>query len=241
VSAKVERLINLTVALLETPRPLSFAEIRERLRGYDHADPESARRMFERDKDELRALAIPIEAVHVGLGEGEWGYTIERAAYELPPLELAADEVAALAVAIDVAGVDRARLGLRKVGALAPDPRATAPPPAAIDTALGDLPGVAAAIVERRTLTFGYRDARGNDSRRTVDPYGLGHRNGAWYLVGWDHHREGLRVFRLDRLSDDPEPVGEPASFEPPDDLDVAREIRGPVAEGVAVTGAVAP
>lgn len=238
---KVERLINLTVALLETRRPLTLAEIRARIAGYDHDEPESARRMFERDKDELRDLAIPIETVRVGLGEGEWGYTIERSAYELPPVELEAEEVAALAVALEVAGDDRARLGLRKIGALAPDPRQREVPPAAVETELGDLPGVASAIIERRSLTFAYRDARGRSTRRTVDPYGLGQRGGSWYLVAWDHDRADLRVFRLDRISDDPEPGAEPDAYEIPGDLDVGAAIRGPEAEGVELRVAVAP
>ena len=238
---KVERLINLTVALLETRRPLTLSDIRARVAGYDHDDPESARRMFERDKSELRDLSIPIETVPIGLGEGEWGYTIDRSAYELPPVELASDEVAALAVALEVAGEDRARLGLRKIGALAPDPRSPEVPPAAIETALGDLPGLAAAIIERRSLTFGYRDARGSSSRRTVDPYGLGQRGGSWYLVAWDHDRSDLRVFRLDRITDDPEPVGGAGGFEVPDGLDVGAAIRGPEAEGVELEVAVAP
>lgn len=238
---KVERLINLTVALLEARRPLTLAEVRAKVAGYDQEEPEAARRMFARDKRELQELSVPIETVQVGVGEGEWGYTIERSAYELPPVQLEADEVAALAVALEVAGEDRARLGLRKIGALAPDPRDPEVPPAAVETALGDLPGVATAIIERRSLAFGYRDARGNATRRTIDPYGLGQRGGSWYLVGWDHDRDDLRVFRLDRITDDPKPGDEADAYEIPDDLDVGAAIRGPEAAGVELRVAVAP
>jgi proteasome accessory factor B len=55
----VERLVNLTVALLETRRPLTFEELRQRTGYYPQADASSARRMFERDKETLRSLGCP--------------------------------------------------------------------------------------------------------------------------------------------------------------------------------------
>jgi hypothetical protein len=77
VSAKVERLVNLTIALLETRKPLTFAELRARTGYYGQADPESARRMFERDKDDLRRLGVPIETRPVPLA-AEDGYLVDR-------------------------------------------------------------------------------------------------------------------------------------------------------------------
>src|SRR4029079_6966273 len=54
----LERLLNLVILLLETPRFLTFEQIRERLPAYSHGDDESAKRMFERDKDVLRDLGV---------------------------------------------------------------------------------------------------------------------------------------------------------------------------------------
>jgi proteasome accessory factor B len=69
VVPKVERLVNLTVALLEARRPLTFDQIKARTRFYGQDDAESARRMFERDKDELRRLGVPIETRPVQFSE----------------------------------------------------------------------------------------------------------------------------------------------------------------------------
>lgn len=54
-------------------------------------DPESVRRMFERDKDELRKLGIPIETVtfHINHGQEEsHGYRLATRAFHLPYLRL---------------------------------------------------------------------------------------------------------------------------------------------------------
>jgi predicted DNA-binding transcriptional regulator YafY len=45
-----------------------------------------------------------------------------------------------------------------------------------------------------------YTDPEGR--RRAVDPYGLVHRAGWWYLVGYCHLRQDLRTFRVDRISE---------------------------------------
>src|SRR5574341_577343 len=57
---KAERLVNLVALLLATRRPLTLDQITEVVPGYDAAG-EALRRMFERDKDELRKLGVPIE------------------------------------------------------------------------------------------------------------------------------------------------------------------------------------
>jgi proteasome accessory factor B len=57
VSRKIERLINLTIALLATKRYLTKSEIFNSVEGYE-GSPETKERMFERDKDDLRSLGI---------------------------------------------------------------------------------------------------------------------------------------------------------------------------------------
>ena len=57
---KVERLVNLIALLLNTRRPLTVEEIRNTVPGYQQEDYSSFKRMFERDKEELRSLGIPI-------------------------------------------------------------------------------------------------------------------------------------------------------------------------------------
>ena len=56
----LERLINLVALLLETARPLTFQEIRRVMPAYQQGDVASAKRMFERDKDSLRDVGIPV-------------------------------------------------------------------------------------------------------------------------------------------------------------------------------------
>jgi proteasome accessory factor B len=121
VPPKVERLVNLTVALLEARRPMTFAEIRRRTRFYEQDDAESARRMFERDKDELRRLGVPIEVRELAFGD-ELGYLVDRGAYEVEDLDLTPEEVAALAMAVQLTGSEGEHLALTKLVARAPDP-----------------------------------------------------------------------------------------------------------------------
>ncbi|MGH3441798.1 MAG: helix-turn-helix transcriptional regulator [Nitriliruptorales bacterium] len=230
MSEKAERLVNLTVALLEARRPMTLTEIRAKLPGYGQDDPETARRMFERDKEDLRRLGIPVRTVATDAFESEWGYVVDREEYELPPLRLDAEQVAALALALELTGEESARLGLAKVAALAPDPRPAPVPPAQIDLGLAAEGEVADALVERRIVAFGYRDADGVESVRTLDPYGLVQRRGNWYLVGRDHSRDDIRAFRLDRIVSGPRAEGPPGAFTPPEHVDLAAHVRGPAA-----------
>ncbi len=239
---KAERLVNLTVALLEARRPLTFAEIRRSLRAYDQGDAESARRMFERDKDDLRKLGVPVETRALDAFETEIGYIVDRAAYALPDIDLTAAEIAALAVALEMTGEQRARVGLAKLAARAPDPAVIETPlPATIDLGADQVDALADALVARQTVRFRYRRADGDERERTVDPYAVLSRRGHWYVVGRDHEREDVRAYRLDRIRSRVKGVGEPASYEVPEDLDAVAHVRGPDQEVTDVDVAIAP
>lgn len=242
MSAKVERLVNLTVALLEARRPLTFEDIRRRTRYYQQDDHESARRMFERDKDDLRRLGVPVETRSLDAFDVETGYIVDRRDYELPDVDLTADEVAALALALQMTGDEGARLGLAKLAARAPDPAdlsGTVPAQVALsDAPLDDL---AQPLVTRQAVRFTYRRADGGASERTLDPYAVVQRRGSWYLVGRDHDRDAVRAFRLDRATSRIAPVGEPDAFVPPDDLDPSEHVSGPTEDEVDVDVAIAP
>ncbi len=232
---KVERLVNLTIALLEARQPLTFAELRRRTGFYTQSDAESARRMFERDKDELRRLGVPIEVRELTFGD-EVGYVVSRVEYEVPDIDLTADEVAALAVALQLTGAEGTRLALAKLAARAPDPTgADAAPPVHVAVAPDPVDAVADAVVTRTALRFVYRTAAGDVRERTVDPYGVVQRRGSWYLVGRDHDRDAVRAFRLDRVESRPTEVGDPAAFVHPADLDVSAAVTGPEAETMDV------
>jgi proteasome accessory factor B len=230
-----ERLVNLTIALLETRRPLTFDEIRRRTRYYPQPDASSARRMFERDKETLRSLGVPIET-RQEFGMDDPGYIIDRKRYELRDIDLTPEEVAALALSVDLVGPEQGALPLAKVAARAPDPAPLAGPPARIGLDI-DVVGapIATAVVERRIVQFSYRTADGREGIRSVEPYGVVRRRRAWYLVGRDRDRGDLRGFRLGRMLGRLEVLGESAAFDVPSDLDLAAVISGPAVEPVAV------
>jgi proteasome accessory factor B len=231
----VERLVNLTIALLEARRPLTFDEIRRRTRYYPQPDAASARRMFERDKETLRSLGIPVET-RQDFGMDDPGYLIERRDYELRDIDLDAEEVAALSLAVDMLGPEQGALALAKLSARAPDPVPLQAPPTRAALPVTDVDVFAPAIVERRVVTFSYRTADGRSGRRTVEPYGVVRRRRAWYLVGHDRDRDGVRGFRTDRMLSDIEVVGEAGAFAVPADLDLGAVVSGPEPATVEVT-----
>lgn len=241
MTSKAERLVNLTIALLETRRPLTFEELRRRTGYYDQSDRESARRMFERDKDDLRRLGVPVD-VREGALDGDLGYRIDRRAYEAPDVDLTPEEVAAIALAIEVAGATDASLALAKVAARAPDP-------GELDVVAAtriDLPatpdgGIAEAVLSRTPVAFDYRTADGRSGPRTIDPYALVRRRRAWYVVGRDHDRDDLRAFRLDRVVGGVRTAGPAGSFVPPDEARILETVGGPEFDPISAELAVAP
>jgi proteasome accessory factor C len=76
------------------------------------------------------------------------------------------------------------------------------PPPVAIDRGVGDaaLDVLRSALAAGQRVEFDYLNARGGRERRPVDPLRLESRDDAWYLRGWCHLRQDLRIFRVDRM-----------------------------------------
>jgi len=234
VMPAVERLVNLTIALLETRRPLTFEELRGRTGYYPQPDAASARRMFERDKETLRTLGVPIET-RQDFGMDDPGYRIDRRAYELRGVDLDAEEVAALALAVDmVSGTDGA-IPLAKVAARAPDPAPLPRPATRVGIPVTDVDVFAPAIVEQRVIRFEYRTADGRSGMRTVEPYGIVRRRRAWYLVGRDRDRGEPRGFRTDRMQGEVEILEPPGAFEAVHGLDLGAVVSGPENPQVSV------
>jgi predicted DNA-binding transcriptional regulator YafY len=229
VSAKkTERLLNLVICLLATRRFLSVQQIRSAVPGYDQDTEESFRRMFERDKEELRELGIPLETgTSVAAHDDELGYRIARRDYELPEIHLEADEAAALGLAArlwqsaPLAGATgSALLKLRAAGVEAPEaPDVLQPRVAAGEPAFA---GCLAAVRDGRPVRFTYRaSGRPEPEQRHVEPWGVVSWRGRWYLVGLDTDRAAQRVFRLSRIAGEAKPVGEPGTVVPPAGLDL--------------------
>ena len=190
---RVERLTNLLALLLETSRPLTLVEIAGELEG-QYAEKESTRRAaFERDKAALREIGVPIESIVLsGAQAGVSAYWIDRDRYELTDLQLEADEMRALQVAVAAVRPNQGREALWKLGL---DDVDTDVAVTAVVPDLPALPALREAAASRQTVTFGYR----GKSRR-LDPYGLLLRLGFWYVVGRDHEHDETRTYRVDRI-----------------------------------------
>jgi proteasome accessory factor B len=224
----LERLVNLVALLLSSRQPVSFERIRDELPAYDQSDLASAKRMFERDKDSLREVGIPIELRATDPWEVEEGYFIDPARYYLPEIDFTAEEISGLFVAALAPGEeDAAGEGVRKlvVGVDASALGEISARPVALGPEAGGnrVGSVAGAISGRRAIRFSYRDARGAGSERTVDPFGLVARAGQWYVVGKDRERGELRAFRLSRFASDAADAGE--AEEAPDGFRAAEHV----------------
>ncbi|GAA0607773.1 helix-turn-helix transcriptional regulator [Streptomyces crystallinus] len=207
--AKAERLMNLALCLLGTRRPLSKRELRGSIEAYLEAGSDDAfNRMFERDKDDLRELGLVIETVE-NL-DGETGYLARRDSNRLPPVQLDAEEAAALGLAARV--WQQARLAGAASGALqklraAGMPEADNPyEHSAIEPRIPvhevAFEPLMLACRDRRPVVFEYRKATAaRPGTRHVEPWTLECWRGHWYLAGWDRDRGAERVFRLSRIT----------------------------------------
>lgn len=222
---RIERLINLIAALLETRRPLTAEEIRERIAGYDQSGHEAFRRAFERDKDALRSMGIPLETRAMSAyGDDPDGYIIPKTKYYLPELDLAPDELTALrlAAAALIGAGQEAESGFLKLSVDAAAEIWTAPKVtwgADLNAEQPLLGPLYSAVSERSVLAFDYKTSDGEARTRTIEPYGLVHRRGNWYVIGRDHDRDDIRAFRASRIQGGVRTV--PGSFEVPAGFDV--------------------
>ena len=210
---KTERLLGLVVCLLSTRRYLTAEQIREAVPGYPEQD-ELFKRMFERDKEDLRDLGVPLETGVNHPFDDDPGYRIRQQAYQLPELRLEADEAAVLGLAArvwrraELAGAAAGALLKLRAAGIDADPETLdehSPVPQGIEPRLGT-PEPAfgplwEAVRDRRPVTFSYRAAgRSDPQRRELEPWGVVNRHGRWYVAGYDTDRDAARVFRLSRI-----------------------------------------
>lgn len=223
-AVKTERLLNLVIALLWTRRPLSKAQIRQAVPQYQEtASLEAFDRMFERDKDELRDLGIPLATQPVDpLYDDELGYRIDRREYALAPIDVEPDEVAALALAArawsqaSLSGAATMALNKLRAAGVEIDDRSVVAIEPSIRTSEASFDAMKSAILARRPVAFDYRKADGDRARRTIQPWGLTMWRGRWYVTGFDVDRAGERVFRLSRVASPVKPVGAAGSYDIP-------------------------
>lgn len=236
---RAERLVNLVIALLSTRQYVTAARIRATVPGYepddgsDRAD-EAFKRMFERDKAELREMGVPLETGRTSVFDTEDGYRIARADYELPEIHLTGEEAAAVGLALrlwesaQLAGPAHSALVKLKAAGVEIDSSRVLPLRPRLDAGEPAFEPCYAAARDRRLLEFDYRRPDEDEpGHRRVHPWGVVAWHGRWYLGGLDLDRQRPRVFRLSRVVGMPTPVGPAGAFEPPPDVDLAAMVAG--------------
>lgn len=227
-TAKSERLLNLLITLLVAQSFVPKERLRRVIEAYRDLGDAAFEKMFERDKEELRALGVPVEVgSHDAFFDDELGYRIPKDAFALPEIALEADEAAVIGLAARVwqhaglaartsdalvklkaagIGVDRAALDIAQ-------PRLDASEPSFAD--FWD------AVQERTPVRFAYRRPGAEATERHLQPWGVVATRGRWYVVGHDTDRDEPRVFRLSRVQGGVRRDGGAGSFTVPPDLDV--------------------
>jgi proteasome accessory factor B len=199
--SRVERLLNLTSALLHTIRPLRAEEIHETIPGYP-SDKASFRRQFERDKE----IGLPLitESFDGSVDESQVGYRIRPDEYFLRDPGLTPDELSALHLAAQKVryGDDAMTSALWKLGRPTSGDETASTNRAAVEAAAalpseGPLALLFESISGRRAISFNYKG-----ERRTVAGRRLAFRNGHWYLTAFDPARNDDRSFRVDRMEE---------------------------------------
>ncbi|MFF1878905.1 helix-turn-helix transcriptional regulator [Leifsonia sp. NPDC058230] len=210
-----ERLFSLVLALLATETGLTKNEILSTVQGYrqrytSRGDNSSLERQFERDKDDIRELGVPLETVDAPGDAGNnqlLRYRIPKGAYDLPAdVVFSPEEITLLGLAATVwregslsAESRRALMKLRSLGVEADEPIVGyAPRLRARESAFEPL-NVA---LERHTIVqFPYLKPGETASRtRTVAPLALVQHQGRWHLQGIDQDANGSRTFLLSRM-----------------------------------------
>jgi predicted DNA-binding transcriptional regulator YafY len=214
--------------LLQSHARLSGAELAERL----EVDPRTVRRYI----GTLKELGVPVDSE-----PGRYGGYRLLPGYKLPPMMFTEEE--ALAVVLGLLVSRRMGLGegapavegaLSKIDRVLPDRlrgRVQAVQGALAFTPIrrvgrtpnaGTLLTLTSAADANQQVWMRYGGPT-DETERAVDPYGVVHHRGRWYVVGWCHLREDIRMFRLDRvLALEPREIGERGSNPRPVDFDCA-------------------
>jgi predicted DNA-binding transcriptional regulator YafY len=157
----------------------------------------------------LQELGFPVEGERGPAG----GYRL-RPGYKLPPLMFTEDEAAAVVLGLMSArrlGVPTSDAALAKINRVLPA-RLRARTESLEQVAFTGRDGVAPAgetvlmladaTRRRRRVTARYTSHTGAETERELSPYGVVVHGGRWYLAAYDHGRDDLRTFRVDRLRD---------------------------------------
>ncbi len=213
---KLIRQLSLISYLMAERRPVTALEIRRDVEGYSGMNEDAFARRFYADRSELESLRIQLTVDRPADGAAEQeNYSLRPENFHLPAIEFSDEELAALQAALhlldgEFAYAEPLRLALQQITwgrpspLRAPEQRAVA---LGITASAGGhelsvrLAKIETAIFRNKTITFDYYTmARDEVGARRVDPYHLLFQGGEFYLLGYAHEREAIRVFRLSRI-----------------------------------------
>jgi proteasome accessory factor BC len=213
---KLIRQLSLISYLMAERRPVTALEIRRDVEGYSGMNEDAFARRFYADRSELESLRIQLTVDRPADGAAEQeNYSLRPENFHLPAIEFSDEELAALQAALhlldgEFAYAEPLRLALQQITWGRPSPLRA---PNQRSVALGitasagghelsvRLAKIETAIFRNKTITFEYYTmARDELGSRRVDPYHLLFQGGEFYLLGYAHEREGIRVFRLSRI-----------------------------------------
>ena len=213
---KLIRQLSLISFLMAERRPVSALEIKQDVEGYSQMNDEAFARRFYADRAELEALGIQLKVDKPAEGyyESE-NYTLPPENFYLSAIEFTDEELSALRMSLSLldgefAYAEPLRLALQQLSWGKPSPL-DAPEQRTVALAVTAGAGgrglsqrlskIETAIFRRKTVLFDYytigRDA---EEKRKVDPYHLLYRGGQFYLIGYSHERDDVRVFRVSRI-----------------------------------------
>ena len=213
---KLIRQLSLIAYLMAERRPVTATEIRRDVEGYSDMTEDAFARRFYADRAELDSLGIhlSVDRPADGFSEQE-NYSLAPEAFFLPAVEFTDSELAALQTALSLldgefAYAEPLRLALQQLTWGRPSPLGS-PAQRAIGLGITGSAGgaelsarlakVDTAIYRRKRIEFEYFTMQsGETALRKVDPYELLFEGGQFYLVGWSHERDAIRVFRLSRI-----------------------------------------
>jgi proteasome accessory factor B len=224
-----ERLFSLVLALLATETGLTKNEILSTVQGYHQryksgGDNSNLERQFERDKDDIRDLGVPLETIDTPGDAGNnqtLRYRIPKGAYELPAdVTFTPEETALLNLAATVwregslSGESRrALLKLRSLGVTADEPLIGYAPRIRLRDAAFD--PLDAAIRRGVRVRFPYlKPGEERATERDVIPLALVQYQGRWHLSA---ERDGERRVYLLRRIVGPVVAGRPTAVPPGD------------------------
>ena len=213
---KLIRQLSLISYLMAERRPVTALEIRRDVEGYSGMNEDAFARRFYADRSELESLRIQLTVERPADGAAEQeNYSLRPENFHLPPIAFTDKELAALQTALtlldgEFAYAEPLRLALQQITWGRPSPL-RAPEQSSVALAITASAGgadlsarlakIETAIFRHKTILFEYYTMeRDQVSARRVDPYHLLFQGGQFYLLGYSHEREGVRVFRLSRI-----------------------------------------